>query len=117
MSECPRCGVYGGGTDRTGHIRPNHMCRHNQFDVPIGYAELDPERLAEAQKFHEECQEIVARGRAEMAEAAEAAAAAEEAEERRQQQMRDDHQKFMEQLRRDAELAEITHKLTYGGRC
>lgn len=94
------------------------MCRHNQFEMPpVGCVELNAEQVAEAKAFDEECRGIVERGRAEMAAVQEAAAAAEEAEERRQQQMRDDHRKFMEQRRRDAELAEITHKLTYGGRC
>lgn len=115
MSSCPRCGIPSGGSDRNGRAVPNHLCRHDQFDTPVGYAELNVDDVAAAKQLDEECRAIVERGRIEMAEAEEKEAAAKEAEERRQQQMRDDHRKFMEQRRRDA--AEITHKLTYGGRC
>lgn len=117
MSYCPRCDFAGGGCDRTGRIRTNHQCRWDQLDTPQGYAELNAEEIAAAKQFDEECRVIAERCRADIAAADEQAEAAAIAEERRQQLMRDDHRKLMEQRRRDAQLAEITHKLTYGGEC
>src|SRR5690348_3116378 len=111
---CPRCGnPYGGGSDMTGRVMPNHLCRWDQLDTPQGYAELNAEEIAAAKQFDEECRVIAERCRADIAAADEQAEAAAIAEERRQQQMRDDHRKLMEQLRRDAELAEITFKLNH----
>lgn len=95
---CPRCNTPAGGSDRTGRAKPNHMCRHDQFDQPpIGYAEIDPERVAAVNKIKADLREIAERGRLGRIAVEEKEAADREAEDRRQERMRADMREFRKQ--------------------
>jgi transcription initiation factor TFIIIB Brf1 subunit/transcription initiation factor TFIIB len=92
VSYCPRCGIPGGGSDKSGRSLPNHVCGGSPCVIEDLSIYMSPETIARMEREEAEQREFAAQLAAtiaaEIAEVERLEAERDVVEERRQSEMR-----------------------------